>query len=90
MRFRKLKAPAAVGFCILLCLFRHYIAPPLELQTGFACGFGKGFDSAVVDMAAPVENYFRDSMSESALCDELTDSLCSFLIAGSLHFVELI
>ena len=43
---RKLKAPAAVGFCILLCLFRHYIAPPLELQTGFAGSFRKGFDSA--------------------------------------------
>ena len=87
---RKLKAPAAVGFCILLCLFRHYIAPPLELQTGFAGSFRKGFDSAVIDMAAPVENDLRDSLSESAFCDELADGLCSFLVAGALYFVKLI
>src|ERR1700679_1148976 len=49
----------------------------LELQTCFAGCIGEGFDAAVIEVAAAVEDHLLDALLLRALGDELADGLRS-------------
>src|SRR5215467_4103647 len=84
----RLRRFASIFFLIAIILCIAFWPPPggleksLELETRFAGGVGEGLDTAVIEIAAAVEDDLRNALFLGALGDLLTDFLGSGDVAA--------
>src|SRR5437868_14372651 len=62
----------------------------LEVETRFAGCVGQGFDTAVVEIAATIEDHLLDALLFRAVGDELSDLGCSRDVAAVLLLLRLL
>src|SRR6185437_3018042 len=63
------------------------MAPPLELQPGFAGGIGERLDAAVIEIAVAVEHHHGDALLQQARRDAGADGLGGGGVAAVLELL---
>ena len=65
-----------------MVLYRILFLLLLEFQAGFSCAVSQFLDSAVIQVAASVEDYSINALFQSFLTQSQTNQLSSFLVAA--------
>src|SRR5271170_2402427 len=92
----RLRRFASIFFFIAILSYPAFWRPvgspweTLEIEARFAGCVGKGFDAAVIEIAAAVEDHLLDALFFGALGDELTNLSSSGDVATVLLVVGLL